>query len=146
MVGASFIGLPVFTIGVSVAIFLAGLSLHRHEFIIGGMGALISITLGNILKYTIKRSRPDTEHVRLKRYRSYSFPSGHALGSIVAFGFLGLLAAETGQTWAPTLDGALVALIGISRVYLGAHYPSDVVAGWVIGGLGLAVVCLAGGL
>jgi undecaprenyl-diphosphatase len=66
--------------------------------------------------------------------KTHSFPSGHACGSAVAYG---AIAAVTGSPVIAIVVTVLVLLIGISRIYLGAHYPSDVVAGWLIGILGL---------
>jgi undecaprenyl-diphosphatase len=91
---------------------------------------------------------------------SYSFPSGHALGSMVVYGTLVLLltrgkAKRTDNTHTPTANassilrcpawfdlgqvGLLIFCIGASRVYLGAHYPTDVLGGWAVG-LGLALL------
>jgi undecaprenyl-diphosphatase len=75
---------------------------------------------------------------------SYSFPSGHTVGSTVIYGLLAYLAWQyLPQPW--NVIGAifcvlLILLISLSRIYLGAHFPSDVVAGWVLGAIGLAVI------
>ncbi len=65
---------------------------------------------------------------------SFSFPSGHAIASMSLAAALTLLAWRTRWRW-PVLIVATVftALIGVSRLYLGVHYPSDVLAGWLIG-------------
>ncbi|MDQ2941709.1 MAG: phosphatase PAP2 family protein [Chloroflexota bacterium] len=104
-----------------------------------GLAALVN----ELTKGLIERTRPDviqpivTEH-------GFSFPSGHAGLSTVGYGIAALLVARSGAPWgvkvaAVVAAGCLVALIGISRVYLGAHFPSDVAAGWLAGG---AVVLL----
>ncbi len=76
---------------------------------------------------------------------SYSFPSGHASLSVAVFGFLAVLMARELRShwhWIPyTLAVFLVVAIGFSRLYLGAHWLSDVLAGW---SLGLAWVALMG--
>ncbi|HEX6289237.1 MAG TPA: phosphatase PAP2 family protein [Herpetosiphonaceae bacterium] len=62
---------------------------------------------------------------------SFSFPSGHAQTSLVAWGYL-LLTVR--RRWFSALAVALIVLIGLSRMYLGQHWPTDVLGGWLIGG------------
>lgn len=75
---------------------------------------------------------------------TYSFPSGHAMGSMALVVVLCVLAWPTRARWAViALGAAFVLLVGVSRVYLGVHYPSDILAGWAAAlawTLGLAVV------
>jgi undecaprenyl-diphosphatase len=77
---------------------------------------------------------------------SYSFPSGHALLSTCCYGTLAALAATYLQgpfRWLVLIAAvALVLLIGISRVYLGVHYPSDVIAGYLVATVWLAAVAI----
>jgi membrane-associated phospholipid phosphatase len=74
--------------------------------------------------------------IQLLQGYSYGFPSGAAQGLVVIFGFLALTVRKTWFTWASVL---FVLLISFSRVYLALHFPSDVVGGWLIGGLLLFV-------
>ena len=76
---------------------------------------------------------------------SYSFPSGHAMESFVAYGMLAYLAVLALKTWearVAAVCGAalLVVLIGFSRMYLGVHYFSDVIAGYAAGGVWLSAL------
>ncbi len=100
--------------------------------------------LNLLLKDIFARPRPHFEHPLLVE-TSYSFPSGQAMESLVVYGMLAYFATLTlrgkGKRAASVCGAAvLVVLIGCSRVYLGAHYVSDVVAGFVAGGAWLSVV------
>ncbi len=67
---------------------------------------------------------------------SYSFPSGHALGSAVVYGFLAILLASRYPHYRLGIFGGavvIVSAIGLSRLFLGVHYPTDIIAGYAIG-------------
>jgi undecaprenyl-diphosphatase len=103
----------------------------------------VAIVLDVGLKQYIHRPRPDTLYVALKRFRTHSFPSGHTFGAITAYGFTAYQSLiHVHSPWniiAAIIIAALIFLIGVSRVYLGAHYPSDVIGGWALGAVCLAV-------
>jgi undecaprenyl-diphosphatase len=93
-----------------------------------------SLVLDVTLKYIYHRTRP-TAYFGMAPH-SYSFPSGHAMLSFCFYGVLaGLLSARTKPLgWRVLIwftAAALVITIGLSRIYLGVHYPSDVVAGYL---------------
>jgi undecaprenyl-diphosphatase len=99
------------------------------------LGALV---LDLTLKYAFHRARPTPFFVALPR--TYSFPSGHALFSFCFYGVLaGLLMGRIRSRLARVLiwmaAAILVAAIGFSRIYLGVHYPSDVIAGYLAASL-----------
>lgn len=107
---------------------------------IAGAGAL---TLDPILKSLVGRLRPVVAHP-VARGIGNSFPSGHALGSIVCYGalilvFLPAMPRRARKT-VVIVVGVLVTAIGISRIMLGVHYLSDVIGAWALGAawLGLA--------
>ena len=107
--------------------------------VVGGM------LLSNILKHGFDRPRPDLEHAA--QVFSPSFPSGHATLSAVTFLTLGGLLTRTNADWRVKLYFlsvaiALTLIVGLSRVYLGVHYPSDVLAGWCVG-TAWALLCWA---
>ena len=93
-----------------------------------------AVVIENALKFGIRRARPDpffgTDPT------TYSFPSGHSLFSLTVYGAIATLAARHARPggratiWSAT--GLLLAAIGFSRVYLGVHYPTDVLGGWLI--------------
>lgn len=96
-----------------------------------------------IVKETARRARPD-ESLHLIVQKGYSFPSGHAITGMALFGVLFILVLryfEKGMKKNILLAGAVIIppAIGISRIYLGVHYPSDVLAGWIGG---IVVVCV----
>jgi undecaprenyl-diphosphatase len=96
-----------------------------------------------LLKVSLQRPRPVPE--LYDGLSSYAFPSGHATMSTVAYGFLAVLVARNltvARRWiAYALAALLVSIIALSRLYLGAHWMSDVLGGI---SLGLAWVCLLG--
>lgn len=94
------------------------------------------ILLNRIIKLIIKRPRPSTDI--LMHYGSYSFPSGHSSAAVLVLGCLILLTWQVAKRqWVryalTTFFVLLIIAIGFSRVYVGAHYHSDVLAGWCLG-------------
>ena len=105
-------------------------------------GALLS----TVLKLFFSRERPDVPP--LVHTATASFPSGHAMLSAVVYLTLGSLLARTGarrtvKVYFIALFMFMTFLIGLSRVYLGVHYPTDVLAGWTAG-LVWALLCWLG--
>jgi membrane-associated phospholipid phosphatase len=95
-----------------------------------GLAVLGSLALNLAAKAYFARTRPDL-WLSLAPETSYSFPSGHAMGSATLAVALALLAWRTPWRWPVAAAGALfVVLVGLSRIYLGVHYPSDILAGW----------------
>jgi undecaprenyl-diphosphatase len=102
------------------------------------LGAVLGgVALNDLLKFAFARPRPDLV-THATRLFSSSFPSGHATVSAIAYLTIGTLLACLHETLAIrvyiiSIAVLLILLIGMSRVYLGVHYPSDVLAGWCIG-------------
>jgi undecaprenyl-diphosphatase len=93
--------------------------------------------LSNVFKYTFARPRPDLVAHSVDVYTS-SFPSGHAMLSAVTYLTLGALLARVEQDvrtkiYVLSVAVLLTLAIGLSRAYLGVHYPTDVLAGWAVG-------------
>jgi membrane-associated phospholipid phosphatase len=105
--------------------------------------------LDGVIKYVVRRPRPEFA-AKFLHYSSWSFPSGHSMGSLIGFSMLAYTiirvrkiestAAKVG-IWAGAI--VMIVLVGYSRIYLGVHYLSDVIAGYTLGVLWLAV-CFTG--
>jgi undecaprenyl-diphosphatase len=81
-------------------------------------------------KHSFGRIRPDL-WLSIAPETTFSFPSGHAMGSMALAAALTVLAWPTRWRWPSLILGGLfVVMVGLSRVYLGVHYPSDILAGW----------------
>jgi undecaprenyl-diphosphatase len=98
-----------------------------------------------LLKFIFHRSRPFG--LRLVEATGYSFPSGHAMISLAFYGIIGYLLwnnlkSKRARYLSVTLLSLMVLIIGLSRIYLGVHYPSDVVAGFAAGGVMLILSIL----
>jgi undecaprenyl-diphosphatase len=111
-------------------------------------GMVIGAALGAGLlvtgfKHLYDRARPPAAH-RLTIETNYALPSGHALGSIVVLGVLAAVAVLLSrrlavQAGAVALAIAGIVTIGVSRLYLGVHWVTDVLTGWLLGGAWLAL-------
>ena len=134
---ASFLGSTLFLVLFGVAVVVA-LYLRKHRrgailFTITTVGSSVLIT---VLKLTFRRARPEPFFGALLP-DSYSFQSGHSLGAFCFYGALAVILTDRLENfWLKTivwiLSLAMIALVGISRIYLGVHYPSDVVAGYAV--------------
>jgi membrane-associated phospholipid phosphatase len=132
MTAISFLGAPSTLTAVTVIICVVQARKRSYDRLIV---ALTLVLGGNLLNYGLKillhRGRPVFEDPLLF-LSSYSFPSGHAVASTVFYGFVigGVLLVRQQWRGAAIAGGTLmIALVGLSRAYLGAHYLSDVLAG-----------------
>ena len=104
---------------------------HRHSAITLAAVTMIGRGINSLVKLDVARDRPDLEaHLMVEHTNSY--PSGHAAGSMIFFLALALLLAHRGpwRRWAAAAAILVSVLVGLSRVMLGVHWPSDVVGGW----------------
>ncbi len=101
------------------------------------IAALSSTALYQGMKYIFQRPRPDIA-LRLIEESGYSFPSGHSMNCLVSYGILAYLLLRycENRKLAKLLSiglGLIIILIGLSRVYVGVHFPTDVIGGWSLG-------------
>lgn len=116
-----------------VVIFIV--AFRNKDALLLSISALDSIILNIIIKHIVKRDRPSV--VRLISEKGYSFPSGHAMISVCVYGFLFYLAYRKIKNKflrniICIVLGILIVGIGISRIYVGVHYASDIIAGYAL--------------
>jgi len=131
---------------VTVAALFLTLTQHKYPAILLLVSTFGGLVLNGVLKLGFNRPRPEIFLPPVHTVSS-SFPSGHAMSSAIVYGTVAYLAARLHKRrWARWLvmTAALVfiGLISFSRMYLGVHYPSDVLAGVVVG-LAWAGFCMA---
>jgi undecaprenyl-diphosphatase len=136
------------------------LLLLRRAWVAAALVAVTALAAGlaELVKLIVARPRPTSDLVEVYRAVSgYSFPSGHVVHYVAFYGILGYLAWRRLGASPPPAAGlrlaqqllfgvccALVVLVGPSRVFLGAHWPSDVVAGYLLGGVCLVLLVAIG--
>lgn len=144
MVSVSFLGEPLFILAVAFGGFLSATIRHQYAIQRAFIYATLAFILCILLKLALRRTRPHHLDIRTFGVRSYSFPSGHAFGAVIFFGLFSYLdLVYLSKPWNIILSvflWVLIAVIGISRIYLKAHYPSDVAGGWLLGLLSLMLV------
>lgn len=109
---------------------------HKRETILFSFTILVGLFLNNVIKIILQVPRPNISPIYAAD--SYSFPSGHAMNSFIFYALLSYFMFHfTRRKKLSILFSiaamSLVILIGLSRVYLGVHYPSDIIAGFIGG-------------
>jgi len=119
----------------SVALLVGGLW-REAIFVVMTEGAAL---LAAFIKLLVERPRPTADVVRVTSHLlDYSYPSGHVVGYVTLYGFLiFVLYVRFARSWLRTLAmvvlGAMIALVGVSRIHLGYHWASDVLGGYAFG-------------
>lgn len=128
---------PFHTLGIYTSPAMWGLILIVYGIATGltalTLWTIALLPLASVSKLLFRRRRPPTVYAGGMRIKSYSFPSSHAYAAALVTSFLSWSAISNGNWWLAILLGIAAFVIGVSRVFLGAHYPSDVVAGWLAG-------------
>jgi undecaprenyl-diphosphatase len=116
---------------------------HAALFVLASVGG--GVLISQTMKWAYARPRPDLVPHGAEVFTA-SFPSGHSMMSAVVYLTLGALLARTQpdravKNYILAIAVLLTILVGVSRVYLGVHWPTDVLAGWALGGV-WALICL----
>ncbi|WP_229752700.1 phosphatase PAP2 family protein [Paenibacillus physcomitrellae] len=138
----------VITLIVVIMLFLYFVLGHRRELIFFVWVCLGAYLLNVLIKSLFKRERPDLH--RIVEEVGYSFPSGHSMVSFALYGSLAYLlwrhvSSKGGRSVLLVINGLIIAGIGLSRIYLGVHYPSDVLGGYIASGCWLTLAIWLGG-
>jgi undecaprenyl-diphosphatase len=140
MESVSQIGRPLVLIGLAGAAMLGLFLTKRRREGFVAVGLLVILALNPLLKTLVGRARPSAAIVGANApLNGLGFPSGHAYQSVVLFGFFVVLAAIfVKRIWLrrsiQVFLAFLILAIGVSRIYLGAHWPSDILGAYLLGG------------
>lgn len=131
--------LPLGAVAVGVLVVL--LALHRPtDAMVFGAGMAVVWAVNPVLKELVGRSRPDLWPLP-DSVSEYSFPSGHAANTAaLAGGLLLILHSRRGRVAGALLAGVGLAIVGLSQLVLGWHYPSDILAGWFWAGAWISLL------
>ncbi len=138
----SLLGVTVMTLAVSAYLWISGLRVWVLTLTLAVFGGTL---LNFLMKHLFVRPRPHFDDPLLT-LTTYSFPSGHTLMATVFYGTLCLLVASRARHWrwrvlTIAVAGLMILLVGFSRIYLGTHYLSDVLAA-IAEGLAWLAFCL----
>ncbi|MBI4213435.1 MAG: phosphatase PAP2 family protein [Chloroflexi bacterium] len=147
------------TVILAVVVVVAGAILWRRGDRVSAALAVVAVAgtygLQVVTKAAVARPRPtwvdpatlgsDPLHIVGWDPASGAFPSGHVLQSVVVYGYLAAVVPARYRPSAMRWAAILVAAIGMSRVIVGAHWPTDVLGSWLMGGLVLAVLLVIRG-
>lgn len=127
--------LTIFTL-ITVGYFLAARKVGAALFLALATGG--GAVLGKVLKVSFSRPRPDIVPHFIDVHTA-SFPSGHTVNSAIVYLTIGAILSRAQPSpglnvYIMSVAFTLAVLVGVSRVYLGVHYPTDVLAGWAVGG------------
>lgn len=130
---------------ISGILLLLGFIYKKHKISTFNFAVLLvfGTVINLLLKFVYQRPRPDFFPLMFES--TYSFPSGHAMNSFIFYACLAYFINRNTKSrkiriYTVAFFGLLVLLIGVSRIYLGVHYPSDVLAGYIAGILWFAVI------
>ena len=132
----------IIVISLLVLFFLYKVLKHRSELVLFFIVIVGTPILNGIFKNFFHRACPDLH--RLIEIGGYSFPSGHAMSAMAVYGLIAFLLwrhipTRFGRSLLILLSVIMILMIGISRVYLGVHYPSDIIDGYFASGFWLAM-------
>lgn len=139
----TFFGSTIFIVILSIILFIIFIILKQKDKAFKTAGVIIiSTIINNIIKIIIRRPRP--EYITVVE-NTFSYPSGHTMASTTLYGILLYLLLKSNLNKSYKIGfgiilGNLPLLVGISRIYLGAHFFTDVLGGYLLSGLILTIV------
>lgn len=140
----SWFGDPVIVLSTAFSSFAIALYWDDNSIARAFIWAVFSFCLAGLIKVALMRPRPNNHYATSMWIGGYSFPSGHAFGSLAVYGLLASLAYSRlehpiGYVVSAAI-GVGIFIIGLSRIYLGAHYPRDVLGGWILSATALVLI------
>lgn len=123
------------TLVIIFIVIVALIFLNKKDRVILGSTTILTVTFNQTIKHILQRPRPD--HIRLIKQGGYSYPSGHSMIAICVYGIMIYFINKKIQNkklriTLSILLSILILTIGISRIYVGVHYPSDVLGGFFL--------------
>ena len=103
------------------------------------LGVGVACSFNPVLKEVVERSRPDV-WASPESVSRYSFPSGHAAGTAALVGGLVMVVRSRRRRLALSIGAVVLGVVAFSRLAVGVHYPSDIVAGWLWAGAWIALL------
>lgn len=147
MVAVTHLADPLVVATFEILVFILLISLRRRTLAVSfAVGLTIGVAITQVLKILIERGRPADVIYQVSRI-GYSFPSGHTVAAMIFYGFAGYtlahVAARRWQKYSIAVATTLIVLlVGYSRLFLGVHWLSDVLGGWLFGGAVLILIIL----
>lgn len=129
----TFLGSTLFIIILTIFFFILFLILKKKNYaFIVALVIILSTVMNNVVKLIIRRARPQV--LQLVTEKSFSFPSGHTMAAVSLYGILLYLLIKSNvnkkiKIFLSIILGIIPVLVGISRIYLGAHFTSDIMGG-----------------
>lgn len=124
--------------GVIALAFLAYRQRRKFLIVVAGVGGATLLNI--LLKALFQRDRPQLWE-RIVTENSFSFPSGHAMASsALALSLIAIFWPTRWRWWAIAASVGYMVIIGSTRLYLGVHYPTDIIAGWLVSATWVALV------
>jgi len=132
----SFLGGEFTLLSATIIVVLLAFKKHKKEAVLFAFTVFFGYVFNNLVKHLLKVPRPDIDPLSPAGF--YSFPSGHAMNSLIFYGLLAYFTFHFTRNrglgvLVSMLSIILIILIGFSRLYLGLHYPSDVIGGFIAG-------------
>lgn len=141
----SFIASTKMIILYNLIIILVMIKKKSYKLVIVPISSLMSATINNIIKIIVARERPNINPLVIES--TYSFPSGHSMISILFFGTILYVINKNNYKYRKVFNIIIpiyILSVGISRIYLGVHYFSDCLSGYLIAGIILTIIIMLG--